>query len=468
VSPPTVRRYRAERLLRREFEGLRARVLATVAGRLRASGVELDPSDLEACYAQAWQGLYAATLDGQEIANPAGWLVLVSFRRAIDEQRARGQCSWPPGSTPGVELEGADGGDLASELDDRVRLRQLFEGLRGHLNARERQAATLCYLQGLSRAEAAAQMGVSEGRMRKLMEGRGAGRPGVASKVGELVATIREGDWCEEQGSLMRGLAYGILDPEGERHRLAQMHREECPACRAYVLSLRGLAAVLPPALPPWGLAAAALGAARGASAGPAAPSVGGALSASGAAGAGGAAGGSWLLAGGSLSAKFAAGCLLALGVGAGCVALNAGPGDRRARAPERRSADAAARLGHRGPASGYGSGVGTPSPSALGSSATPPTVAPAQATSAAGANLEFGLESPTAAPGPRPGSELARSGASARSASSGRRSAGSEGAAAGERTPSAPPSSSQPATPPAGGSSSASAAAAQREFSPG
>ena len=52
---------------------------------------------------------------------------------------------------------------------------------------------------------------------------------------------------------------------------------------------------------------------------------IGGALSASGAAGAGGAAGGGWLLGAGPLGAKLAVGCLLALGVGAGCVALDAG-----------------------------------------------------------------------------------------------------------------------------------------------
>ena len=81
----------------------------------------------------------------------------------------------------------------------------------------------------------------------------------MAGKVGELVETIRDGGWCEEQGSLMRGLAYGILDPEGERYRLALVHRSECPACRAYVVSLRGLAAVLPPMFLPGVLGAGAL-----------------------------------------------------------------------------------------------------------------------------------------------------------------------------------------------------------------
>src|SRR3981081_3402404 len=92
--------------------------------------------------------------------------------------------------------------------------------------------------------------------MRKLMEGQGAERPGVASKVGALVETIRAGCWCAEQASLMRGYAYGILDPDGERYRLALTHRNECPSCRAYVTSLRGLAAALPPVFPPLPLAA--------------------------------------------------------------------------------------------------------------------------------------------------------------------------------------------------------------------
>src|SRR5207245_7328911 len=138
-------------------------------------------------------------------------------------------------------------------------------------------------------------------------------RPGVAAKVGALVETISRGDWCAEQGSLMRGLAYGLLDPAGERHRLALIHASTCPACRAYVASLRGLAALMPPApsLLPLLLAggagpkAAGLGAAivRGPSA---ASGAGTGAAASGAAGAG-AAGGGWLLAGGGVSAQVGA-----------------------------------------------------------------------------------------------------------------------------------------------------------------
>jgi DNA-directed RNA polymerase specialized sigma24 family protein len=428
VSPLTLRRYRAERLLREQFEALRGRVIATVRARLGAAGANLDSSDLDACYAQAWQGLYAAVLEGREIANPGGWLTLVTFRRAIEELRAqrpleragRGHSGGSSDTAGAPRSDGAEDPDFAAELDDRAKLRQLFEGLRGRLSAREREAASFCYLQGLSRSEAAVRMGISEARMRKLMDGQGAGRPGVAGKVGRLAATIRDGGWCEEQGSLMRGLAYGILDPDGERYRLALIHRSECPACRAYVVSLRGLAAALPPVLLPWGLGAGALaragghahasaiigahpgagvqaGAEAGASAG---GGIGGAMTASGAAGAGGAAGGSWILAGGSLGTKLAVGCVLALGVGAGCVALTDPPAHVRApphrgerarasRVAQAKSADAAdlALSEGRAPA-GVRGGRGA----ADGGSGPTPSLTPA-----ARAAREFGLERPAA-----------------------------------------------------------------------
>ncbi len=244
MSPLHLRRYRAERLLRAEFESLRGSVLGSVRARLGASGHSLDQADLDACYSQAWQGLYAAVLAGEEIHNPAGWLVLVTHRRAIDEQRASRHIAELRGETAAADR------DLAAEVDDRIRLRRLMEGLGAHLSARERQAAALCYLQGLTREEAARHMGVGPRRMQKMMEGRG-GRPGVAAKVGALVESISGDRFCEEHASLMRALAFGVLDPEGERHRIALAHRSSCPSCRAYVLSLRGLSATLPPVFLP-------------------------------------------------------------------------------------------------------------------------------------------------------------------------------------------------------------------------
>jgi RNA polymerase sigma factor (sigma-70 family) len=507
VSPLSLRRHRAERLLRQEFEGLRGRVLASVRARLRASGVSLDLLDLEACYAMAWQGLYAAVMEGQEIANPGGWLVLVTFRRAIEEHRARARVDG--GGELGLDGAGALRGaaatetfhasgedrDFAAELDDRVRLRQLFEALRGRLDGREREAAALCYLQGLSRAEAAARMGISDNRMRKLMEGRGPGYPGVAGKVGALVETIRDGRWCTEQGSLMRALAYGILDPGGERHQLALMHHSQCPACRAYVVSLRGLAAALPPVLLPGGLGAGILarvaeGAHAGGSAGAAGAGgvagagggagngagggissgagagmqagrgLGGALSASGAAGAGGAAGGGWLLGAGPLSAKLAVGCLLALGVGAGCIEL----GGARHGSASRHRHRTASRLGAGAVAGGPGgyqlsdlADAVSHFPDAAGRPDSASSLTPS-----AKASREFGPERALAASGTEAGASAgARQGLSARSASSGSPTTPADaGTADGS-------SLGEASGPSRGETSGTDSVAAEREFSP-
>jgi DNA-directed RNA polymerase specialized sigma24 family protein len=484
VSPLSLRRHRAERLLRQEFEGLRGRVLASVRARLWASGVSLDHVDLEACYGQAWQGLYAAVMEGQEIANPAGWLVLVTFRRAIEEHRARARVDG--GGELGLDGAGALRGaadtetfhasgaerDFAAELDDRVRLRQLFEALRGRLDGREREAAALCYLQGLSRAEAAARMGISDNRMRKLMEGRGPGYPGVAGKVGALVETIRDGRWCAEQGSLMRALAYGILDPGGERHQLALMHHSQCPACRAYVVSLRGLAAALPPVLLPGGLGAAILaragegvhaGAAAGTAGGAglqAGRGVGGALSASGAAGAGGAAGGGWLLGAGPLSAKLAVGCLLALGVGAGCIEL----GGARHGSASRHRHRTASRLGAGAVAGGPGgyqlsdlADAVSHFPDAAGRPDSASSLTPS-----AKASREFGPERALAASGTEAGASAGGlQGLSARSASSGSPTTPADaGTADGS-------SLGEASGPSRGETSGTDSVAAEREFSP-
>jgi DNA-directed RNA polymerase specialized sigma24 family protein len=357
MSASRLSRYRAERLLRKDFAGLRAKVLAIVRSQLRAKGITLDASDLEACYAQAWHGLYATVLDGETVESPSAWLVLVTFRRAIDESRSASRIGVVEGEGIGSfprRLD-ASANDLAAELDDRALLRHVFEGMRASLSKRECEAAALCYLQGLTRAEAAERMGISEARMGKLMEGAGAGRPGVAGKVGGLLETIKAGGWCEQQSSLMRAYAFGILDPEGDRHALAVVHCRECPACRAYVASLRGLASILPlPLLSPLALAGAggagatvAKGSGSGAGAGGAADhgvAATTAASRGGVAGAGGApatrlastglrlggkVGGGWSGLAGSLTVKLAVTAAVMFGAGYALLGSRA-PGNRR------------------------------------------------------------------------------------------------------------------------------------------
>jgi RNA polymerase sigma factor (sigma-70 family) len=488
MSPASLRRYRAERLLREEFRSLRASVIASVRSRLRACGAELDHGEFDACYAQAWQGLYAVTLGGEQVLDPAAWLAVAAFRRAIDEHRAARRRealaeahARAPGPHPhGTCLASSAQADPAGALEQRVRLGQLFEALRLRLSARERRAFALCYLQGLSRADAAAAMGLSERRMRKLMDGDGAGEAGTRAKVWALVHTIRAEKWCEEQGSLMRGFAYGVLDPPGERHRLAVMHTQACPACRSYVASLRGLAALLPPVPGMLALLAAASGAARGATrhaAAGARGSAGLASPATAASGAGaGAAGGGWLLAGGGVGAKFAAGCLLALGFGAGCAVL-ATPGvSPRAHPSAQRHAVLASARG-RAPTVALDQSQATRYAAVPAESAAGPRSAASEsaATSAARAQREFGPEqagawetSAASASGQSSASRasasrssaLARGERSSGSASSPRPPAAAAGAAVNETAAAESPQAAPDAT---GGP-----VQAQREFAPG
>jgi RNA polymerase sigma factor (sigma-70 family) len=424
VTPDGLRRYRAERLLRKDFARLRSKVLAIVRSQLRRRGITLDASDLEACYAQAWNGLYAAVLDGEAVENPSAWLVLVTFRRAIDESRAARRVEVGAEADGAGAFEtraGAANPDFAAELDDRDRLRQVFEGLRANLSKRECEAASLCYLQGLSRTEAAERMGISEARMRKLMEGAGRSRPGVAGKMGELLDAISAGSWCEQQSSLMRAFAFGILDPEGERHALAAAHCRACPACRAHVASLRGLASVLPaPLLSPLALAggSAATGGQGAAGVGAPAPTR---LAATGLR-VGGRFNGGWSGLAGSLTAKLAVTALVVLGAGyallgsrahgnlpaaraAGSPALIDGealsrlpfPGLRasaRRNRSVRRPLDAGPRSAHgRRPGREAGSREFGPERVLREAATMPPAAAPAQPRNSSRPTREFGIE---------------------------------------------------------------------------
>jgi DNA-directed RNA polymerase specialized sigma24 family protein len=238
-----LRRKRADDLLARDYEALRATVSAGARAQLARKNVYFDSADIEAFYNQAWHGLHTELAAGRTITNHAGWLVTVTTRRALDEYRKLHRDRHADGA------EAADQGtdaDFAAQLDDAAKLRAFIEGMRDRLSVRECQAATLCYLQGLTRPDAAQVLGVEPKRLEKIMDG-------VSRKVGEFVRAIEEGLWCEARGSLMRAFAFGILDPGGRRYERAREHLDACTGCRAYVRSLRGLGALVPPVALPRG-----------------------------------------------------------------------------------------------------------------------------------------------------------------------------------------------------------------------
>jgi hypothetical protein len=102
--------------------------------------------------AEGWQGLYTAVLDGQEIANPADRLVVVTRRRAIDERRSRLVADRGRG-LGAREVRAASRTSPGASTTCGV-CESSSKVLRERLSARECEAATLCYVQGLSRPEA--------------------------------------------------------------------------------------------------------------------------------------------------------------------------------------------------------------------------------------------------------------------------------------------------------------------------
>lgn len=227
-------------------------MIAAVCARLGRLAGELDRLDLEGCYAQAWHGLYNRLLAGERIANPVGWLVVVTERRAREELRARRKVVIVEEELDGRGAQSHR--DQEGALESRRKLREVFQGIALSLNPLERRAVALCYLQGLSRAEAARRLGISERRLRRVLEGKD-GKGGATRKLGEVVALVAADRFCESHRSLMRAFAFGLLDPAGNRYQVAVSHQRSCPACSAYVRALRGLAAFLPPPLP-FGVAA--------------------------------------------------------------------------------------------------------------------------------------------------------------------------------------------------------------------
>jgi len=265
---------RAERALERDYEQLKTTTLRSVQRKLQSRRMHYDEADLEGFYNQAWHALYAKLSRDEEVENPGGFLAQAAFFRAVDDYRRLHPDQRAEHGDP-AEVAASD--NVEEHLDDVRKLREFIEAMSDRLSDRERRAAALCYLHGYTRPEAAQALGLSDSRMQKLMDV-------VSKKVGVFVGEIQSGGWCESRSSLMAAYALGVLDPEGERHRLAVAHLKTCSGCRAYVLRTRGIAAVVPPILLPWaviklpiaGLLAGANGAHASAAGGSGAASGGG------------------------------------------------------------------------------------------------------------------------------------------------------------------------------------------------
>ena len=226
----------ADATLTRDYERLRGEVLRSLTAKLAGQRLTLDPLDLDAVYNQAWHALYERLAAGAEVDNLTGFLVTVSYRRAIEEVRRTRPAQHAGEVDPEVLAEDVD---FAEQIDDVTTLRHVLEGMRDRLDERERKAAALCLIHGYTRPEAAEAMGESPKRMEKVMDG-------VTRKLAAIAGEVRD-DWCRSRRSLITAYSLGLLDEDGERYRMAVEHLDDCSACRRFVNVSRGLAGTLPP-----------------------------------------------------------------------------------------------------------------------------------------------------------------------------------------------------------------------------
>lgn len=219
--------------LGRDYEQLRTETLRALASKLAARRLPNAPHDLDDCYQDAWHALYGQLTKGVDVLNPVGFLVEVGYRRMVDElRRRRGMRDVALAAAEPLAVDD----DVVARVDDRRRVREFLEGLSDQLGERERRATILCSVHGLSRTDAAKAIGVSEGRMKKIMDE-------TSGTVGRLRHQIQTGRHCESRASTNTAFALGLLDPQGKRYAAARAHLVACSGCRDDVLRMRRPAA---------------------------------------------------------------------------------------------------------------------------------------------------------------------------------------------------------------------------------
>jgi len=242
ATQPRTFRQQAEQTVDEHYLALEGEVLGIVARKLSARNIDLDRTDLEEAYCQAWHGVWEQINGGVKIASLTAMLVEITWRRAISTYRELhvGQYADVDVDSHGVEV------DLDKRLDDTAKLQRLIQRLTRRLSQQERQVVSLCWIHGYTRPEARQLLGIKdEARMQKLMDR-------ATKKIGGVVAALdARGCGGEEWASMLRAYALGMIAEDETDYRRASAHIKECASCRRYVVGLRRVAAVVPPLVPP-------------------------------------------------------------------------------------------------------------------------------------------------------------------------------------------------------------------------
>ena len=230
-------RQQAEAVANANYEALKEVVLRSVGSRLFARSVRLDRIDLEAAYNQAWHGVCQAIAQSRRVENLAGLLVDITCKRAIDIYRQRNEAMHADADVESHAVEV----DLAERVDDQNKIERLLERLKDRLTDVQRNAVTLCILQGYTRPEAARILGIEASAFEKVMDR-------TMKKIGGIIAGMdSRGCGDDEWARALRSFALGLMSEDSPDYERIAEHVGECASCTRYVMGLRGLAAVLPP-----------------------------------------------------------------------------------------------------------------------------------------------------------------------------------------------------------------------------
>lgn len=226
---------RAESLVNENYERQREGVLRSVRARLFARGVRLDGAELEEAYNAAWHSVFQILARGGLIRNLPGLLVDITSKRAIDIYRKHARAMHSEMEVERLAVEPS----LEELIDDQRRLERLLRRLQTDLTELQRNATSLCLLQGYTRREAAELLGVEPRLFEKVMDR-------LSRRVAAIAATIdSRGCGDNEWSRALRSYALGGLSA-GDRERVSS-HIQECASCRRYVTVLRGLAVLTLP-----------------------------------------------------------------------------------------------------------------------------------------------------------------------------------------------------------------------------
>jgi DNA-directed RNA polymerase specialized sigma24 family protein len=238
------REQEAQEIVNANLKPMMEEILRNVGGRMRAAGKPLNRQDLEIAYNEGWHALTEHVIKGRPLTSLDGLLFTMVHRRAIDVYRAKHD-----GRRVEMDLEAQPvDAEIVEQIDDQEMLTRLLGRLKDRLNDKERRGVTLCVLHGYTRPEAADLLGIDRVKFERIMDG-------ASKKMSGIVASLEaRGCGGDEWSRMMRAYALGVLSEDEPDYQRALAHIEEpnrCEACYRYVRGLRGMAAVLPPLLPP-------------------------------------------------------------------------------------------------------------------------------------------------------------------------------------------------------------------------